>query len=786
MTVIFTQLWFLLFGTSSFLNLVASFVPPLHIHHIIHVDYLRRLAATVDGAEDKKSEINFADEMETSADGKKSYRKNDLKKGDEILSELDARVLQSMLQDGTVEVGTEESLNKLLERATTKYTKRVRDETDSEFNSRILQTVTDTKLWRGLSAKADDFIESALIYVVNRAQRDSALLASLGIFTLERMKRDIARALPVAGSAGAAVGRAFQTTARQLGSSSSFQDVKQAIKKGAETIAEEKEERKLEDVENLYDELNTPLDEIKSVTQSIKKILAGEKAETSFERGLRSAAPAGAKKRTERQQRAYQKRKQTVLKKEKEGINVGKISGSVVDVAWEVKRDLQTETNRPGYKTERVRNAIAAGAETTSRVIAAAREGDKVSLSNILFGSKDKKEGERIYELDAFDSVKEAGVPSYDASGYGDEIDIPEVPEVPPVPSLVIPDVPLPAELLDEQSSVVARLKSCIEAPESTWLTSDVLEDSSEELDPSNLGEVVTTMICARDDLKVVPEIKSIAALSSQLKKVKNTVDFVVSVANSAACTSVSSKLSNILYGADPDDEIFPTLLVIEDIKANYLQEVENTKVAAQTKYEAALAERERLLDEREKIIAKREEMIKAKAALEKAKQDRLEAEIAEAERIAAEQAAIKASGKNDAKVEVVVDAAPVDVSFEKVTEFSVSQSDTSGGFEVVLEEDLPTSAAEVVIDTEFASSNESVQMLEDEEEEKPNLLIEFTLRSFDVAFVVFEKVVLLGLPNMLKVAGVASQRIDDASRGGLGRIGWMRLTNAEKGSKRY
>eukprot|EP00546_Thalassionema_frauenfeldii_P000008 CAMPEP_0178931530 /NCGR_PEP_ID=MMETSP0786-20121207/21972_1 /TAXON_ID=186022 /ORGANISM="Thalassionema frauenfeldii, Strain CCMP 1798" /LENGTH=725 /DNA_ID=CAMNT_0020608439 /DNA_START=236 /DNA_END=2413 /DNA_ORIENTATION=+ len=725
--------------------------------------------------------------METSVDGKKSYRRNDLEKGDEILSELDARVLQSMLQDGTVEVGTEESLNKLLERATTKYTKRVRDETDSEFNSRILQTVTDTKLWKGLSAKADDFVESALIYVVNRAQRDSALLASIGIFTLERMKRDIARALPVAGSTGAAVGRAFQTTARQLGSSSSFQDVKQAIKKGAESIAEEKEERKLEDVENLYDELNTPLDEIKSVTQSIKKILAGEKSETSFERGLRSAAPAGTKKRTERQQRAYQKRKQTVLKEEREGINVGKISGSVVDVAWEVKRDLQTETNRPGYKTERVRNAIAAGAETTSRVITAAREGDKVSLSNILFGSKDKKEGESVYELDAFDSVKEASVPSYDASGYGDEIDIPEVPEVPPVPSLVIPDVPLPAELLDEQSSVVARLQSCIEGPESTWLTSDVLQGSSEELDPDSLGEVVTTMICARDDLKVVSEVKSIAALSSQLKQVKNTVDFVVSVANSTACTSVSSKLNNILYGADPDDEIFPTLLVIEDIKASYLQEVENTKVAAQAKYEAALAERERLLDEREKIIAKREEMIKAKAALEKSKQDRLEAEIAEAERIAAEQAAIKASGKNDSKVEVIVDASPVDVSFEKVTEFAVSQSDTSAGFEVVLEEeDLPNSVAEVVIDTEFAGCNETVRILEDEEEEKPNLLIEFTLRSFDVAFVVFEKVVLAGLPNMLKVAGVASQRIDDASRRGLGRIGWMRLTNTEKGSKRY
>lgn len=770
MTITLTRLSFLLLGAQSF---VASFVPSVDPSQISRERYVPVFETPVDTSKEKKSNDRSDPEEE-----------------DETLSDLDARVLKSMLQDGTVDIGTEENLNKLLERATTKYQKRVQDETDSEFNSRILQTVSDTKLWKGLSAKADDFIGSAVIFLVNRAQRDSTLLASIGVFAWERAKRDVARALPAVGFKGSSVGRALRTTARQLGSSSSFQDVKQAIKKGAETVSEEKQERKLEDVDDLYDELNTPLDEIKSVTQSIRKILAGETSKTSSERGLRSTAPAGAKQRTERQQRAYQKRKQTVLKKEKEGINVGKISGGVVDAAWEVKRDLETETNRPGYKTERVRNAIAAGAETTSRVISAAREGDKVSWSNILFGSGNKKESKNVLELDASDVVEEADASYYSAYDSVDEDDIPEVPEVPPEPSLAIPQVPLPAELLDEQKSVVVRLESCIESPESTWLTPDVLDGSSETLDPNNLEGVVTTMICARDDLKVVTEIKSISALTSQLKQVKNTIDFVVSVANSKAGNSVSNQLNSVLYGSDTSDEIAPTLLAIEDIKTSYLQDVEDAKVSAQADYETAIAERERLLIEREKIIDKRIKMLEAKAAAEKAKEERLAAEVAEAERVAAEIAASESSRKKVVASEVVVDASPVDVSFEKATTSETPASATTSSVEVIVEdEDIPSKVAEVIVDTDFETSSKTVRTIteeEDDKEEEPNLLIEFALRSLDVVFVVFEKVVVSGLPNALKLFGVASQRMEEISRGGLGRIGWTRLTNTKKGSKRY
>mmetsp|Transcript_2123 Transcript_2123/g.3132 ORF Transcript_2123/g.3132 Transcript_2123/m.3132 type:complete len:768 (-) Transcript_2123:108-2411(-) len=767
MTITLTRLFFLLSGTTSFLCFVASFVPNVDVSQINRARSLTRFENPVDTWEEKKSE-----------------RGSDLEEKDEKISELDARVLQSMLQDGTVDVGTEENLNKLLERATTKYTKLVQDESDSEFNSRILQTVSDTKLWKGFSAKADDFFGSAVIFLVNRAQRDSTLLASIGVFAWERAVRDVARAIPAAGFTSASVGRALKTTARQLGSSSSFQDVKQAIKKGAKTVAEGKGERKLEDVENLYDELNTPLDEIKSVTQSIRKILAGETPKTTTERGLRSAAPAGAKKRTERQQRAYQKRKQTVLKQEKEGLNVGRISGNVVDVAWEVKRDLETETNRPGYKTERVRNAIAAGAETTSRVIAAAREGDKVSWSNILFGSENEKGPKKALELDAYDSAEEADVSYYEEYDSVEEADIPEVPEVPPMPSLVIPDVLLPAELLDEQQSVAARLESCIESPESTWLTPDVLLGSSETLDPDNLGEVVTTMICARDDLKVVNEVKSLSALSSQLKQVKNTIDFVVSVANSKAGSSVSNQLNNVLYGVDATDDIPPTLLAIEDIKTSYLQDVQDAKLASQANYETAVAERERLLVEREQIIAKREKMLEA--AAEKAKVERLAAERAEAERVAAEIAAAEAS-----REKVVIDDSPVDVLFEKAAESVAPTIATAGGVEVIVEDgDIQSTVAEVIIDTDFETSSETVRTITDEEdddnEKEPNLLIQFALRSLDVVFVVFEKVVVSGLPSMLQLAGVASKRMDEASRGGLGRIGWTRLANTEKGTKRY
>ena len=537
------------------------------------------------------------------------------RKEEEELSDLDARVLQSMLQDGSLDLNTEEDMRNLLDRGLApKDAPRMDEKTDSEFDSAVLQTLTDTKLWKTLAAKKDDIVDSAMIYISNRIETDTKLLASLGIFVWERVVRDVGRALPAAGSSGAAVGRSIRVATKQLGSSSSFADVRDAFT----TKGPPEEQRNLEDLD-LYEELNTPLDEIKSVTQSIRDILMkGESAASSAQRGIRSAAPAGQKTRTERQQRAYQKRKQTVLKREKEGIDVRRVAGTVVDAAYEVGRDLKVEVNKPGYKTQRVRTAIAAGAETTSRFVAAARDGDAGAWKNILFGSKEK---EQVLELESVLDLESAESPLPKVA------ELPELPEIPEEPTLVVPSIPLPGELLDEQASVVSRLKLCVEKPEDTWLTQKVLEGATAPLDPEALRDVVTAMIIARDDLDVTnPEPKTIKELIGKLKQVKSTIDTVASIATASAGPDVANNMRNMLYGSDPDDEIQPTLLALDDIQVAYQKDIVDAENFAAATYDTAVAERELLVIEWERVFEERERIIQ-------------EAQEAEAQLAAAEMA---------------------------------------------------------------------------------------------------------------------------------------------------
>jgi hypothetical protein len=692
-----------------------------------------------------------------------------------------------MLQDGALDLETEESMKKLLERGvapkSAPRSQPENDASDSEFSSRVIQTLTDTKLWKALQAKANDVLESAKIYISNRVERDAKLLASIGIFAWERAVRDTARALPAAGSSSAAVGRAVRIAARQLGNSSSFNEMQEALRQSAASVREQK--RSLEDLD-LYEELNTPLDEIKSVTQSILNILKGDAVSSATsQRGLKSAAPAGNSMRSERQQRAYQKRKQTVLKWEKEsGINVGRVAGGFADAAWQVRRELTAETSRPGYKTETIRTAIAAGAGTTSRVITAAREGDSRTLRNILFGSRAK---EQLLELE-------------EASPAMDELEmppLPELPEIPPEPSLVLPELSLPVELLDEQASVVSRLKFCIERPEETWLTPDVLSTLESPIDSEMLREVVTAMICSRDDLEVVEVPKTVYELVENLRKVKNDIDMVDSLAAAAAGIQVASKLSNTLYGSDPNDGIQPTLLALDEIQESYLREVDDATREAQAAYEAAVTEREtviqeweRIFDEREEIIQRVKDMVEPRgvAANEKAAKSLEEPVLRDSHRPFYSKVT-----EEPQSTSVAVEAAPIDVAYEKAASDLKSFSSVATNFEVVLEDDeIQSSFAEVINEEEYDSiigetfRTVTSVSLDDEEEDERNILAQLTLRSLDIVFAAIEKSLFVVLPGILKVVDTASRRVDGVSRGGLGKFGWTRIVNTERGSKRY
>ena len=82
-----------------------------------------------------------------------------------------------------------------------------------------------------------------------------------------------------------------------------------------------------------------------------------------------------------------------MLKREKEGIDkkLGRAAGGVADAAWEIKRELQVETNRPGYRTEGARKAIEAGATQTAKVLQTAKE-EPGGWKKILFGEPKKQD----------------------------------------------------------------------------------------------------------------------------------------------------------------------------------------------------------------------------------------------------------------------------------------------------------------------------------------------------------------------------------------------------------
>jgi hypothetical protein len=266
----------------------------------------------------------------------------DLDEGDEaVLSDLDARVLQSLLQDSAnkLDLQEEDNMKKLLERGIKSKQKVVspikqKEEEPSDYSSQVIKTLADTKLWRALSRNAQDFVESARIAIANRVERDSKLIASLGIFALDRALQDVSRALPSATS--------FSTKPKmfELSDKSSYQPQNESSDK----------------MVDLRKEFSTPQDEIKIVSAEIRQIF--EQADQQVtSRTISSSMPSSAsslkstaRRGTARLSQAYQRQQKTKLAREKENIvqKAPRLASNVIDSAYQVKRELQIEPNQPG------------------------------------------------------------------------------------------------------------------------------------------------------------------------------------------------------------------------------------------------------------------------------------------------------------------------------------------------------------------------------------------------------------------------------------------------------
>lgn len=674
---------------------------------------------------------------------------NNNKNNEPAISNVDARVLESILQDGKLDLSSEYEAKKLLEgprlQENEDYPTSLSDEDQKrsdKYSSKFVKSVSDNAFWNSIKAKGEELIDSAAIYIANRIERDTKTLAAVGLFTFDRIRKDIGRALPAAGRA-----------TRQLLLSSNSTYAERLLDVTDQTPFALPSDRSLTNrdivgsgYDELYEDLTTPADEIRSVTSAILDILSGKEIDydqsSSARRSVKSFAPAGTSRMAERQKRAYTARKQTVLKREKEGIDrkVGRAIGSVSDATWEFRREMQTTKGREaGYRSKGVRKALASGA---TQLLEAGRESSRRLLSN---GSESS--GEQQVEI--VNDVDFGQTNFVDVSPMEEEEIIENVIEEMTLD--YAPDGLLsPQSYVEEKRRLISSLESCLSQPSETWLTKEAVAEAAEygvQLDGDILREVITNMVTLRDQLqKEMEEIANeqvdlkMEFVQTDLRRMKQMVDSVSSLSISAAGQSAANLLKQELEGFVLSD-------TIDDI------------------IEIELERLEQLLAEE---VAAREEEIRARRQRQQQKladQQRYMDTVVESEVV--DQSTTASQGKWNGGMYTEVEVVNDNTGYQGNQDYQ-----TSG------------SRVEVVSDTEYTEYEQQFKSAQsaigDEvvEDQDDNPVADLALRVLDVIFFVGEKVFLVLLPDLISGGGRVTSRYAQAQSRGRGTVGWKQLEN--------
>ncbi|KAL7535099.1 hypothetical protein ACHAWF_005058 [Thalassiosira exigua] len=615
--------------------------------------------------------------------------------------------------------------------------------------------------WNSLKAKAAEIIDSVGIYIENRIERDAQTLAAVGLFTLDRIRKDVGRALPAAGR-----------QARRLLLATNSTYAERLLDATDETPFALPSERSLTDREvldgygDLYDELSTPADEIRQVVEAISDILAGRDRPDSS-RGVRSFAPAGTARLAERQRRAYGARKKTVLRREREGAGkrLGRAAGAVSDATWELRREMQSDRGREaGYRTRGVRKALAAGA---IKLLDAGREGGRRLLGG---------EG-RVGMLDG------------DVGVAGDQpmevVDVTPLEEEGIIQDVIeesnmeyAPDGLLsPQGFVEEKRRLISSLESCLSQPSETWLTQEAVARATANgviLDGTVLREVITGMVTLRDgfqkelaQLEAEPTSSDAGRLTmeyvgAELRQMKLMIDSVSSLAASAAGESAASLLKRELEGFVLSDSLDD----IVEIELERMEQLLAERVAARE--ENLRSERKRQRDQRQRY--RQNVVVEPEPFEERAFGDSVTVDRA------ATQTARSAqwNGGMFTEVEVLL-SSPSSGVVEGAGRTAYGDGTTSGG------------AVEVVSDSEYAdyerrfkpaSGGVDEASVAEADERKDNPAVDLALRALDVLFFVGEKVFLVLLPDLITGGARVSSRYERATNRGRGSVGWKPLRN--------
>jgi len=713
---------------------------------------------------------------------------------EEGISDVDARVLREMLQESKLDLQTEEDVRKLLDRGVTKKVASNKPPSSSEgtgdeesmFQSELFQKFADTKMWRSVSAKTSDILESAKLWVENKIEQDVKTLAALGIFAWDRVVKDVSRALPAAGSTA-------RKTIFLLTNSSSYEEPPPITSS------------------SLREELNRPADEIKSVSQAIWDILNGN-ADGSGEagrRGLRTVAKAGTANMADRQRRAFQ---QTRRKREDEtGVKgISKIPGGIVDATYELKQELKAETNPAGYKTQPIRQAIEAGVvgtgkylqamQETARLAAAERKAKRLQASS--------PTTEKDNNIEADETMQQPSIQNPAPGSFFANVDT-QMPttkaETTVQGGLLVDFEEVLIDLQIERDAILNRLSACIRRPEETWLQSDLLTTEAKALTEESLREIATLMILLKDELNSTStSFDEAETIDSCLNQLRMDLKFIEELRGTVAGTvsmPIGNALFDIIVGAfdvlEGENEV-PLLLRLDEFEKSFYEPprpppVEPTALDPINVEGTSFA-----------VDGDEDEVEVVASVVAKVIDDNDWTSDAESFKYMGVDAATATTNEDEPAV-VVSDADMIDASVvEVIPEYLIrtEKNGPKGSFATIDEGDVAASTvvdadmggifmAEVVTDDAFDTAvgeQKAVASVVDEveEEEEPNLALIVILRSFDIIFFLLEKLFVVAIPRSIQLASTAAKRWEEVNRNGMGKKGWDMIKNTADPKGRY
>jgi len=736
----------------------------------------------------------------------------------EKLSALDARVLQSLLQDDSLDLKSEENLRKMLDNGVKKKessrTQATDTENESEFSSSFFKAMNDSELWNSFTAKAETLVESAKIFVQNRIERDAQLLASIGVFAWERALRDVGRALPSAGKSGAGMAKKMRDSLFLLTNNSSFIEY---IPKDNFVLPPSKYSEGVET--SVFEELNTPLDEIKSVTKAIRDILSGKSV--AQERGLRSVAPAGTSKSAVRQKMAFERKKETVLKREKEGIDakVMRATSTLTDAAWELKREMEVEGNEAGYRAKSAQRQL----EGTLGSAGFLSEGAHKPFRGIgerLFGAK--RSTTAMPKIESFtDSTNDKLFTIADLDFERERV-VQSLNEclINPSESWLKPgvaDIPTKAVMGDgttniSDENVTESLDGITDAAALPHHTLEEKSASTKTAGPSmtisneaSWENLITTMVLTRNDIEAQSSNDAESFdfneedIFAELRKLESTVNMLSLLAAVSAGYEAAQVLKSVLLG-DAQDSLLSSL----DYQISLRKEQQNR-----------VEDRKRFVENQRKVDENRIKEEDAQTVIDEEQYVILEANFkgsssSDARFVSSE--GIDSASRIDTVEAVVVSEVIPNINLASSVSFKGKkrvQTDVEFQVMAISNSAKPKRDGSIEEEDEFDGVYTNVEIVDEVDEgqfirnedhlnsaafdgqpaektSEPPIIARMALRSIDVVLFVTEKTFTVGVPGIFNAYCTFKERTEGVSRNGLGREGWEQLENLDDASKRY